>query len=93
MRIDRREQAPFTFDEIYLAARNKELVQLLLKIDDGGLIEMIVEKPAARDEMEEAFGNAVAALEGRELRKTGVGDNALCMVMALVLEAIQQNSH
>jgi hypothetical protein len=30
-------------------------------------------------------------LRDRKLRKTGVGDNALCLVIAIVLEAIQQN--
>ena len=41
--------------------------------------------------MESALRNAAEALRGREIRKTGVGDNALCLVIALVLEAVQQN--
>jgi hypothetical protein len=41
--------------------------------------------------MERALENAAEALRGREIRKTGVGENALCLVIALVLEAIQQN--
>jgi hypothetical protein len=48
-------------------------------------------EPAPRAEMELALGNAAEALRGREIRKVGVGDNALCLVIALVLEAIQQN--
>jgi hypothetical protein len=41
--------------------------------------------------MEGAFSEAAEALESREIRKTRVGDNPLCMVIAIVLEAIQQN--
>ena len=91
MMLDRREQAPFTIDDIYDAADRGELVGLLLKIDDSGIIELWAREPEPRAEMERALGNAAEALRGREIRKTGVGDNALCLVMALVLEAVQQN--
>jgi hypothetical protein len=77
-------------DDIYAAASEGRLVDLFLKIDDSGIIEICAENPKARAEMESAFADAVEALKGREIRKTGVGDNALCMVMAIVLEAIQQ---
>ena len=91
MMLDRREQAPFTFDEIYAAADSGSLVELLLKIDDSGIIELWATDPQKRAEVERALANAAEALHGREIRKTGVGDNPLCMVIALVLEAIQQN--
>ncbi len=91
MMLDRREQAPFTFDEIYAAADRGALVDLLLKIDDSGIIEITARDPEARAATERALRDAAEALRGREIRKTGVGDNPLCMVMALVLEAIQQN--
>ena len=93
MRLDRREAAPFNFDEVYDAARRNDLVPLLLKIDDSGIIELWANEPRARAEMENALANAAAALEGRELRKTGIGDNPLCLVIALALEAIQQQFH
>ncbi len=91
MMLDRREQAPFTFDDIYEAADNGSLVALVEKIDDSGIIELWATDPQRRAEVERALGDAAEALRGREIRKTGVGDNPLCMVMALVLEAVQQN--
>ena|SRR5579862_2160723 len=93
MMLDRREQVPFTFDDIYAAADKGELVELFLKIDDSGYIELWASDPEMRAEGEQAFGDAVEALRGREMRKTGVGENALCMVIAIVLEAIQQQVH
>ena len=91
MMLDRREQAPFTIDDIYEAVDGGDLVGLLLKIDDSGIIELSAREPQPRAEMERALRDAAEALRGREIRKTGVGDNALCLVMALVLEAVQQN--
>ena len=91
MMLDRREQAPFTFDDIYAAADSGNLVTLFLKIDDSGIIELAASRPETRAEMERAFADATEALRGRELRKSGVGDNPLCMVIAITLEAIQQN--
>lgn len=89
--LDRREQAPFTFDDIYAAADTGGLVDLFLRIDDSGIIELWARDPEARPMMEHAFADAAEALRGREIRKTGVGENALCLVIAIVLEAIQQN--
>jgi len=91
MMLDRREQAPFTFDEIYAAAENGNLIDLFLKIDDSGAIELWANKPQLRNEVESAFKDVVEALRGQELRKIGVGDNPLCFVVAIVLEAIQVN--
>jgi hypothetical protein len=91
MMLDRGEQAPFTFDDIYAAADNGTLVELFLKIDDSGIIEITARDPERRAETERALADAAGALRGRELRKTGVGDKPLCMVMAIVLEALQQN--
>jgi len=90
MMLDRREQAPFTFDDIYAAADKGKLVELLLKIDDSGIMELWARDPEQRADTESALADATEALRGRFVRKTGVGDNALCMVMALVLESIQQ---
>lgn len=92
MMLDRREQAPFTFDDIYAAKDRGNLLDLFLQIDDSGFIELWANDPIARAEMEHAFANATTALQKREIRKAGVGDNPLCMVIAIVLEAIQQKS-
>src|SRR5436309_1043297 len=91
MMVDRGEQPPFTFDDIYAAADSGTLVDLFLKIDDSGVIEITARDRKQRAETERALADATEALRGRELRKTGVGDKSLCLVMAIVLEAIQQN--
>jgi len=92
MMLDRKEQAPFTIDDLYKAADENRLVDLLWKnIDDSGIIELWAREPGLKAESEKALGNAVEALRGREIRKAGVGENSLCLVMAIVLEAIQQN--
>jgi hypothetical protein len=91
MLLDRKEQAPFTFDDIYKAADECSLLYLFLKIDDSGIIEITAKDEQDRIEVNRALSDAAEALRGQELRKAGVGDNPLCMVMAIVLEAIQQN--
>lgn len=91
MMLDRREQAPFTIDDVYNAIDRRDLVGLLLKIDDNGIIELWAREAGPRAEVEDALGDAAEALRGREIRKTGVGENALCLVIALTLEAIQEN--
>ena len=91
MMLDRREQAPFKVDDVYAAADRGELVDLLLKIDDSGIIELCANEPGARAKIERAMNDAAEALRGREIRKAGVGENALCLVIAITLEAIQQN--
>jgi hypothetical protein len=41
--------------------------------------------------MERTLRDAAEAPHYRELRKAGVGENTLCLVIAIALEAIQQN--
>jgi hypothetical protein len=94
MAIDHKSRVPFTFDDLYAAAEEGRLVSLLMEsIDDSGAIELWAEDAQARAEVERSLANAIEALRGQEIRKTGVGDNPLCMVIAIVLEAIQQNFH
>lgn len=88
--LDRRQEAPFTFDDIFAGADNGGLVDLLLKIDNGSMISFWASNPKMHDEAERAFADAAEALREREIHKTRIGDNPLCLVMALVLEAIQQ---
>lgn len=89
MKLDRGEQAPFTCDDIYAAIDNGGLVDLLLKIDENGIIAFWASNPKMCQQAERAFAGAAEALREREIGKTGFGDNALCQVMGLVLEAIQ----
>lgn len=87
--LDRRGQAPFTTEDIYAALDNGALVDLFLMTDDGGIIAFWASNGKMRAQAERAFARAAEALREREISKTGFGDNPLCLVMALVLEAIQ----
>ena len=90
--IDQKKTPPFSFEELYNAAENARLVDLLqTSIDDSGVIELWAEHSEDKLAVETALGDAAETLRGRELRKVGVQDNPLCMVIAIVLEAIQQN--
>lgn len=90
--LDEKRPAPFTFDELYRAAENAQLVELLeMTIDDSGVIASWSQRREDRSAVERALDDAAETLRGRELRKVGIGDSPLCMVVAIVLEAIQQN--
>ena len=89
--LDTKEQSPFSFEDIYTAAENGDLVDLFLKIDRGNLIKLYADEIGCRAEMERCFNSAVVSLRDRELRKVGIGDNPLCMVIAIVLQAVQEN--
>jgi len=41
--------------------------------------------------LERALGEAAQALRGRERKKANIEKSGLCLVMAIILEAIQQN--
>ncbi|HEU0210171.1 MAG TPA: hypothetical protein VFQ78_14480 [Candidatus Udaeobacter sp.] len=56
-----------------------------------GMIQLCVSPPEARADMERTLRDAAEAPHYRELRKAGVGENTLCLVIAIALEAIQQN--
>ncbi len=86
--LDRRVQPPFTFEDVYEAADEGGLVPLLLQIDDRRLLASWVEDPQARQDLERALHAAALALEGREMSDAGIGDNALCLIIALALDAM-----
>ena len=88
--LDSGASAPFSFQEISDAADNGTLVDLLMKIDQGGIIQLWAREPNTKQEIERALADAASAICGRERRKAGVEKNPLCLVMALVLETIQQ---
>ena len=92
MALDQRRAAPFSFEDIYRASDERKLVNLIGDtIDDSGLIALWANTPKDKEYVETALNDATEALRGRELRKVGIGDNPLCMIIAIVLEAIQQN--
>lgn len=87
--LDRRVQPPFAFEDIYEASDEGDLVQLLSQIDDRGLLAPWAGAPETRQELETALHGAALALEGREMSDAGIGDNALCLIIALALDAMQ----
>jgi hypothetical protein len=91
--IDAREPAPFSFEDLYRAAEDRRVMPLLESHHPQGQLGAMAY--ILRDEggaaFEDALYYAYTALEGQEIRKTGVGDNPWCMVVAIVLEAIQNN--
>ena len=91
--IDAREAAPFSFEDLYRAAEDRRIVALLESHDPQGQFGTMayILRDEGGSSFEDALYYAYTALEGRELRKTGVGDNPWCMVIAIVLEAIQNN--
>lgn len=89
--LDTRSLSPFTFDEIYEAAHAGKLVDLFLKIDQGNLIKLYADELGHREEMERYLGSTAISLQERELRKLGVGDNPLCMTIAIVLQVVRDN--
>lgn len=80
-----------SLSEVHEAAKAERLVALLEeRFSDSIDVGLITMQPAELAGLEKALSDAASALEGREKRKVGVRDSGLCLVMALVLEAIQQ---
>ena len=91
---DERPDLNLSFQEIHDAADRKELVQhLALRFGDSADLSLLTSLPDNQNELAEvnqALHDAASALYGRERKKVGVTKNGLCLVHALILEAIQQ---
>ena len=82
---------PFTVAELEKEGRARRLVELMLRMDDeAGTIAFAVQTEESRRWVESTLGDAFSALDGRFSRKTGVSRNPLCLVVAIAVEAIQQ---
>ena len=60
----------------------------------GRLLNHLAHRLRGRAETVTAIENALraaAALQGRELKKANIKNRGLCLVMAIILEALQQN--
>ena len=89
-RFQERMGCPFTLDELEDAIGNRTVMDLLIKLDDAnGFIATATH--LGRDEINTAMCDAGYALSGRWEKKTGIEDDVTCCVMAMVLEAVQQN--
>lgn len=81
----------FTLERIHRAAREKNVVSSLAeRFGELADLSLLLSNPKELAEIEKALSDAASALEGRESRKVGIKNSGLCLVMALILEAIQQ---
>lgn len=89
-RLQERTPCPFTLEELEAAIGSRSVMDLLLKLDDAnGFIATAIK--LGSNEINTAMSDAGYALSGRWARKTGIEDDVTCCVMAMVLEAVQQN--
>jgi hypothetical protein len=79
------------FAEVYEAAQKGKLIALLKdRFGDNADLSLFDLDQKERADTEAALRVAAEALEGRERRKTGVQNSGICLVMAIIFEAIQQ---
>jgi hypothetical protein len=91
MALDDGKGTDLSFEEVYSGLENGTLlIDLDRKYPET--FDFSIYTPGSEREqgLLEALRGATGGIEGRERRKTGVEHNGLCLLMALVLEAIQQ---
>jgi hypothetical protein len=89
--LDAHPDFQLPFAEIHAAARERRLVEYLTKrFGDKADLSMFQARPDELIDVEMALADAAGGLEGRESRKTGVANNGVNLVLALIFEAIQQ---
>jgi len=80
-----------TFAEIHDAADRGHLVQFLAgRYADNADFSRLLKDPKELAAVNQALKDAASSVYGCERRKFGVSRSALCLVIAIVLEAIQQ---
>ncbi|WP_395741046.1 hypothetical protein [Prosthecobacter sp.] len=89
-RLQNRVPCPFTLEELEDAIANRTTMDLLLKLDDENQL-ILTSVNLGKDAINKAMSDAGYALSGRWSHKTAIEDDVTCCVMAMVLEAIQQN--
>lgn len=88
--IDDGKGGDLSFNEVYTGLeRGSLLVDLNLKYPDTFDFSLFPAGGEAEQRLLEALNDATGGIRSRERRKTGVENNGLCLLMALVLEAIQ----
>src|SRR5437870_4724574 len=80
-----------SYAEIHEAAEIGRLVELLAKRLRGHVdLYLLTSDPEQLTSLEIALGAAAEVLRGRERAKANISKSGLCLVMAIILEAIQQ---
>ena len=79
------------FAEIHSAAREARLVEYLAKrFGNKADLSLFLAHPDEHAVVNLALADAAGGLQDRERRKTGAERNGLCLVIAIILEAIQR---
>ena len=88
--IDQHPHLEFTFPQVHEAARYHQLVNRLAeRFGDNADFSLLLADNQELAEVNQALAEASGGLEGME-HKVGAAASGLCLVVALVLEAIQQ---
>ncbi len=88
--LDDGKGGDLSFDEIYSGLESGNLlVDLDRKYPATFDFSLFPAGGDAEQQLVEALNNASGGIRSRERRKTGVEHNGLCLLMALILEAIQ----
>jgi len=89
--IDECPDFQFSYSEIHDAAEVGRLVDHLAnRLRDKADLYLLTSDPDTLTGLEVALRDAAEALYGREGRKANIQKSGLCLVMAIILEAIQQ---
>jgi hypothetical protein len=89
--LDSAPGTKISFNDIHDAAERKQLVQFLAeRFGDEADLSLLLSDPVELAEVNNALCDAACALQGRERKKVGIVRNGLGLMIAIVLEAIQQ---
>ena len=89
--LDQNPKFKLPFAAVRDSAKRRMLVQdLARQFGEQADLSLLLSDVDELVDVNLALTNASSALEGRVMRKVGVSKNGLCLVMALILEAIQQ---
>jgi hypothetical protein len=86
--IDSRKPAPGTFDEIYDAAAESELLKLLEPYDMHESVRCFLFKQEMKSGVDEALKHAAQDLADQDELSYNVGDNPWCLIIAICCIAI-----
>jgi hypothetical protein len=89
--LDQNPATTLSFAEVRDSAKRGVLVQdLARRFGEQPDLSLLLSDEHELSDLNLALTNASNALEGRVMRRVGVSKNGLCLVMALILEAIEQ---
>ena len=89
--LDEAPNLELSFKEIHDAAEVGSLLEHLAeRLKDHVDFSLTLTRPEEHKDVERALSDVAGSLYGCESKKAGVRQRGLCLVMAIILEAIQQ---